>query len=130
LFKIMHTAEDKDINHGGHLDFVKITSLFSQLRSDFFRAKDIADIDEYGLGFISTNISIDLISEVKLGELMMIELTKVTRKLLKISFHISATNIENSKIAARGIITMVPFNYKTRRPVRLAPFHPLKKIIQ
>lgn len=115
LFQTNDTVRVSDINYGNHLGHDALISLLHEARVRFLKKYGFSELNVFGLGLILAEITVQYKAESFLGDSLDFFLSPrdFTAKTFEIVYLVR--HAETQKEVARGITTMIWFDYQTRK---------------
>ncbi len=119
IFNTMLEVRIYDINYGNHLGHDSLVSMLHETRVRFLKHLGYSELNIDGLGLLMTNLIVNYTGEAFLADLISINIgvTNITKTTIEITYQ--AVNGNTKKEIARGLTTMVFFDYKKRRVARI-----------
>jgi len=108
-----------DINYGNHLGHDSLVSMLHEARVRFLKYLGYSELNIGGLGLLMTNLIVNYTGEAFLSDVISINIgiTNITKTTIEIVYQ--AVNSKTNKEIARGLTTMVLFDYEKRRVARI-----------
>ena len=108
-----------DINYGNHLGHDSLVSMLHEARVRFLRHLGYSELNIDGLGLLVTNLVVNYVGEAFLSDVISIniEITNTTKTTIEIVYQ--AVDSKTKKEIARGLTTMVFFDYQKRKVARI-----------
>ena len=119
IFNTMLEVRIYDINYGNHLGHDSLVSMFHEARVRFLRHLGYSELNIDGLGLLVTHLVVNYTGEAFLSDLISINMgiTHITKTTIELMYQ--AVNSKSKKEIARGLTTMVFFDYQKRKVTRI-----------
>ena len=119
IFNTMLEVRIYDINYGNHLGHDSLVSMLHEARVRFLRHLGYSELNIDGLGLLVTNLVVNYVGEAFLSDVISIniEITNTTKTTIEIVYQ--AVDSKTKKEIARGLTTMVFFDYQKRKVARI-----------
>ena len=110
-----------DLNYGNHLGNDRIVGLMHEARMQFFRSFGYTEMDLAGVGLILRDLSVVLLKEMFYADCLRFDLSvhDWTATGFTIDYRISRDLSGKDEITALAQTTMICFDYRLRKPVRV-----------
>ncbi len=117
IFKTKLKVEVSAINYGGHLAHDKLITMMHEARLRFLDSLGQSEINFYGPGLILKNLTVDYKKECFWGDSLDFILS--IENLRGVSFDIIYEIRKDAEIVAVAKVSLVAFDYKTRKVSRI-----------
>lgn len=109
----------RDINYGGHLGHDSVLPLTHEARVRFLENLNYTEMDFGGYGIILSGVIIEYINESFYGDTVLIKigLTGFHKNGLDLVYQLE--NRDNNSLIARVLTSIIFFDYKNRKVVRI-----------
>ena len=117
-FTMPYTVRVADVNYGGHVSNAAVLSFFQDARIGYLaHLGQFSELDVGGCGLILPEAQVRYLAEMFLGEQLVIgaRVTEVRNSSFVMTYRIERAG----EPTAEGTTSLVAFDYRKRRPVRL-----------
>ena len=120
VFSEKRVIQLSDVNFGKHLDFAKLVSIIGDSRANLFKSRNIEEINEAGIGIITSNVSVKYISQVRYGDTITIKFFLDYIKKVRFGFNIEV--FKESTLTAKSSLELATIDYRTEKPCKIPEY--------